>query len=83
METNRCDWMGKEWGTETYSSPNELPDGGRKKMEAKWLAGALKRKWHLLPVSGKNEIRKSVFGTDIVVNRWGESSAKTPGKGAK
>ena len=76
------DPMGKEWDTGTYCSPNESPDGGRKKMETKWLAGTLKRKWHLLPVSGKKEIRKSVFGTDVVVNRWDESSAKTPGKGA-
>ena len=46
----------------TYSSPNESPDRGRKKMEAKWLAGTLKRKWHLLPVSGKKkEIRKFVL----------------------
>ena len=30
-----CDQMGKEWGTGTYSSPNESPDMGRKKIEAK------------------------------------------------
>ena len=35
------DRMGKEWGTGTYSSPNESPDRGREKMEAKWLARTL------------------------------------------
>ena len=31
------DRMGKEWGTETYSNPNELPDTGRKKIDAKMI----------------------------------------------
>ena len=53
----------------TYSSPNESPDGGRKKMEAKWLAGTLKRKLHLLPVSRKKENTKISQGSDIVVTR--------------
>ena len=30
-----CDRMGKEWGAGTYSSTNESPDVGRKKMKAK------------------------------------------------
>ena len=31
------------------------PDTGRKKVEAKRLAGTLKRKWGLLPVSGNRK----------------------------
>ena len=31
------------------------PDTREKEGEAEWLAGALKRKWHLLPVGEKNE----------------------------
>ena len=30
-----CDWMGKEWGTGTYSSPKESPDRERKNIGAK------------------------------------------------
>ena len=36
------------------------PDTGRKKVEAKRLAGTLKRKWGLLPVSG-NRKEKSLL----------------------
>ena len=40
-----------------------LPDTGREKeREAKWLAGTLKRKWHLLPVGEKNEKKNELFG---------------------
>ena len=40
----------------------------RKKIEAKWLARTLKRKWHLLP-SAEIGIRKISFGTKVTVNR--------------
>ena len=36
------------------------PDTRGKEGEAKWLAGTLKRKWHLLPVSEKNKNEKLV-----------------------
>ena len=52
---------------------------GRKKREAKWLAGALGRKWELLP-SAEVGRKKISLGSDIVVTRWGEVHAKTPGK---
>ena len=36
------------------------PDTGREKeREAKWLAGTLKRKWHLLPVGEKKNEKKN------------------------
>ena len=38
------------------------PDTGREKeREAKWLAGTLKRKWHLLPVGEKNEKKRQLL----------------------
>ena len=73
------DWMGKEWDTGTYSSPNESPDRGGKKMEAKWLARTLRWKWELLP-SAEVGNKKISFWTEVVVN---ESKAKTPGKGRR
>ena len=42
-ETHRCLYLVISLGS---------PDTGRKKREAKWLAGTPKRKWGLLPVSG-------------------------------
>ena len=38
------------------------PDTREKEGEAKWLTGALKRKWHLLPVGEKNEKKWELFG---------------------
>ena len=37
------------------------PNTGRKKVEAKRLAGTLKRKWHLLPVSEKRNKKVSCW----------------------
>ena len=50
-----------------------------KKREAEWLAGALGRKWELLP-SAEVGRKKISLEWDIVVTRWGEARAKTPGK---
>ena len=50
-----------------------------KKREAKWLTGALGRKWELLP-SAEVGRKKVSPGSDIVVTRLGEAHAKTPGK---
>ena len=46
------------------------PDTGREKeREAKWLAGTLKRKWHLLPVSKKKTKRKVSYWKGLVADR--------------
>ena len=50
---NRCLYLVTSLGS---------PDTERKRVEAKRLAGTLKRKWHLLPVSEKKIIRKLVVG---------------------
>ena len=42
------------------SSPRESLDRGRKKIEAKWLARTLKRKWHVRAVSG-NGVKENHF----------------------
>ena len=68
VETNRCWYSVTSLGS---------PDTGRKKVEAKWLAGTLKWKWHLLPVNGKRKIRKLVVGQ----GSWRtELKPRTPGK---
>ena len=37
------------------------PDTRGKEGEAKWLAGTLQRKWHLLPVGEKNEKKRQLL----------------------
>ena len=37
------------------------PDTRGKEGEAKWLAGTLKRKWHLLPVGEKNDKKSQLL----------------------
>ena len=51
------------------------PDTRGKEGEAKWLAGSLKRKWHLLPVGEKNEKKRQLL--EIVADR---PIAITPGE---
>ena len=63
----------------TYSSLNESPDMGRKKIEAKWLARTLRQMWELLP-SAEVGSKKINLVSYIVVTRWGEAHTKTPGK---
>ena len=48
------------WPGQRDSSPKESTDRGRKKIESKWLARTLKRKWHPLPVSG-NRVKENQF----------------------
>ena len=73
------DLMGKEWDTGWHivALTNRLIR--EKKREAKWLAGALGWKWELLP-SAEVGRKKISLEWGIVVTRWGEAHAKTPGK---
>ena len=52
---------------------------GRKKIEAKWLARTLRRKWGLLPLA-EIGVKKISFWTEVVVHKWGRISRQTPGK---
>ena len=52
------------------------PDTRGKEGEAKWLAGTLKRKWHLLPIGEKNEKKRQLL-EELVADR---PIAITPGE---
>ena len=53
---NRCLYLVTSLGS---------PDTEREKVEAKRLAGTLKRKWGLLPVSGNRKEKKVVVGQGL------------------
>ena len=80
MKADRCLYFVTRW-VKKWVRRHIVPLTNRltreKKREAKWLAGALERKWELLPSA---EVGKISLGSDIVVTRWGEAHAKTPGK---
>ena len=43
------------------------------------IGRTLKRKWHFFPSAEKRN-KKISLESDIVMTRWGEARAKTPGK---
>ena len=73
------DLMDKEWDTGWHivALTNRLTR--EKKKEAKWLAGALGRKWELLP-SAEVGRKKISCWTEVAAN---ESKAEAPGKGRR
>ena len=73
------DLMDKEWDTGWHIVTLTDRLTREKKRKAKWLAGALGRKWELLP-SAEVGRKKMSLESDIVVARWGGARAKTLGK---